>query len=107
MKKKFILAVAILLIAISLAVGIWAGLQLGAKEEIDLFTYPLLVGDKTYVVTVESNWAEERAPSVSLLNSSDNRYPIELYFLGGPEEKTISYNITIPTDLLWGSLWYY
>ncbi len=104
MKKKFILAVAILLIAISLAVGIWAGLQLGAKEEIDLFTYPLLVGDKTYVVTVESNWAEERAPSVSLLNSSDNRYPIELYFLGGPEEKTISYNITIPTDLLWGNI---
>jgi hypothetical protein len=87
MKKKFILAVAILLIAISLAVGIWAGLQLGAKEEIDLFTYPLLVGDKTYVVTVESNWAEERAPSVSLLNSSDNRYPIELYFLEDLKKK--------------------
>jgi hypothetical protein len=104
MKRKFIITAAILLIAISLTVGIWAGLQLGAKEEINLFTYPLLVGDKTFIVTVETNWTEERAPSVSLLNSSDNRYPIELYFLGGTEEKTISYNITIPTDLLWGDI---
>ena len=104
MKRKFIIIAVILLIAITLSVGIWAGLQLGVKEEINLFTYPLLVGDKTYVVTVETNWAEERAPSVSLLNSSGNRYPLELYFLGGTEEKTISYNITIPTDLLWGNI---
>jgi hypothetical protein len=104
MRKKFIIVATILFVVILLSVGIWAGLQLGAKEEINRFTYPLLVRDKTYVVTVETNWTEERAPSVSLLNSSDNRYPIELYFLGGTEEKNISYNIIIPTDLLWGNI---
>jgi hypothetical protein len=103
MKRKFMIAAATSLITISLTVGIWAGLQLG-KEKINRFTYPLLVGDKTYVVTVETDWTEERAPSVSLLNSSDNRYPIELVFLGGTIEKTVSYKITIPTDLLWGNI---
>jgi hypothetical protein len=97
------IAAAISLIAISLTVGIWAGLQLG-KEKINRFTFPLLVGDKAYVATVETDWTEERAPSVSLLNSSDNRYLIELVFLGGTVEKTVSYKITIPTDLLWGNI---
>jgi hypothetical protein len=104
MKRKLIISAAILLIAVSLSVGIWAALQSEAKQKINLFTYPLLVGEKTYVITVETNWDEEPAPSVTLLNSSDNRYPIELYFLGGTENKTISYNITIPTDLLWGNI---
>ncbi len=98
------IGVATSLIVISLTVvGIWVDLQLG-KEEINRFTYPLLVEDKTYVITVETNWTEERAPSVSLLNSSDNRYPIELVFLGGTLEKTVSYKIIIPTDLLWGNI---
>jgi hypothetical protein len=104
MRKKIIIVATILLIAVSLSVGTWATLRLGAKEEINRFTYPLLVGEKTYNITVETNWTGERAPSVSLLNSSDNRYPIELYFLGGTQEKNISYTITIPTDLVWGNI---
>lgn len=105
MKRKFIIVAATSLIAIALTTGIlWAGLHLGTEEENNLFTYPLSVGDKTFIVTVETNWTDEHAPSVNLLNSSDNRYPIELYFLGGTEQKTISYNITIPTDLLWGNI---
>jgi hypothetical protein len=100
MKRKFVIVAATSLILVSLAVGIWASSQLG-KEVI---TYPLVVGDKTYVVTVETNWTEERAPSVALINSSDNRYPLELVFLGGTVEKTVSYEITIPTDLLWGNI---
>ena len=104
MKRKFIVVAAVSLIAISLTVGIWVGLQFGAEQEITHFTYPFLVGDKNFTVTVETNWNEEREPSVSLLNSSDSRYPIELYFLGGTEQKTVSFEINIPTDLLWGNI---
>jgi hypothetical protein len=108
MKRKFIVAIAaslivISLIVISFAAGIWAGSQ-SNKQEIKHFTYPLLVGDQTYVVTVETNWTEARAPSVSLLNSSDNRYPLELVFLGGTVGKTVNYKITIPTDLHGGNI---
>ena len=104
-KRKLIVVAAILLIVISLAAGILlACLEVGREEENNLFTYPLSVGDKTFIVTVETNWNAERAPSVSLLNVSDiNRHSVELYFLGG-SKKTISYNITIPTDLLWGDI---
>ena len=104
MNRKLIIHATISLIAISLTVGIlWANLPSG-QEETNLFTYPLSVGNKTYIVTVETNWTEERAPSVTILNSSNNRYPIELFFLGGTVNKTVSYNITIPTDLLWGNI---
>ena len=96
MKRKVMTAAAISLIAISLTVGLWMGLQFGAEKESTHFTYPFLIGDKTFTVTVETNWTEERAPSVSLLNSSDSRYPIELYFLGGTEQKTISFEISKP-----------
>jgi hypothetical protein len=104
-KRKLIVVVAILLIAIPLAAGIlMAYLEVDREKETNMFTYPLSVGDKTFIVTVETNWNAERAPSVSLINVSDvTRYAIELYFLGG-SKKTISYNITIPTDLLWGNI---
>jgi hypothetical protein len=103
MKRKFIITITASLIVISFAVRLLAGLQLN-KQETNRFTYPLLVGNKTFIVTVETNWNEERAPSVALLNSSDNRYPLELVFLGGTKEKNISYKITIPNDLLWGNM---
>ncbi len=104
-KKKLIIVAAILLIIIFLAAGILlACLEVGQEEETNLFTYPFSVKDKTFIITVETNWIAERAPSVTLLNDSDiNRRPVELYFLGG-NKKTISYNITIPTDLLWGNI---
>lgn len=104
-KRKIIVVLAIFLIAISLGVGLF----LANLEKTNVFTYPLSVGDKTYVVTVETNWNAERAPSVTLLNSSEpNRYSIELYFLGRTVKdigwENITYTITIPTDLLWGNI---
>ena len=104
-KRNLIVVVAILLVVISLAAGIlMACLEVNQKEETNLLTYPLSVEDKTFIVTVVTNWNAERAPSVTLLNVSDiNRHSVELYFLGG-SKKTISYNITIPTDLLWGDI---
>jgi len=104
-KRKIIVVLAIFLIVISLGVGSF----LANLEKTNVFTYPLSVGDKTYVVTVETNWNAERAPSVTLLNSSEpNRYSIELYFLGRTVKdigwENITYTITIPTDLLWGNI---
>jgi len=104
MKRKFVIAATISLITISLTVGIWTSLQSGTKHESTQFTYPILVGDKTFILTVVTNWSEEQEPSVILLNSSDNRHPIELYFLGGSAQKSISFKIDIPTDLLWGNI---
>ena len=104
MRRKFIVAATILLIAISLTAGIWISLKSGAEEKINRFTYPLSVGDRTFIVTVETNWDEESEPLVSLLNSSNSRYPVELYFLGGTEEKNVSFEISIPTDLLYGNI---
>ena len=104
MKKKFVIATSISLIALLLTIAVlWANLP-SSQDEKNLFTYPLLIGNKTYTVTVETNWNQERAPSVALLNSSNNHYPLELYFLGGTQEKNISYTINIPTDLLWGNI---
>lgn len=104
-KRKLIVVLTIFLVAISLGVGI----LLANLEKANLFTYPLSVGDKTYIVTVETNWNAERVPSVTLLNSSEpNRYTIELYFLGRTVKdigwENITYTITIPTDLLWGNI---
>ncbi len=97
MKKKLIVVAAISLIVVSLAAGIF----LASLEETNLFTYPLSIGDKTYIVTVETNWNAEPAPTVSLLNNT--QHAVELYFRGG-SEKTISYNITIPINLLGGNI---
>jgi hypothetical protein len=103
--RKIIVVLAIFLVAISLTVGIF----LPNLEKTNLFTYPLSVGAKTYIVTVETNWNAERAPSVTLLNSSEpSRYSIELHFLGRTVKdigwENITYTITIPTDLLWRNI---
>ena len=101
MKRRIIVVTAVGLIIISLTAGLL--LTFLGQEENNLYTYPLSVGDKTFTVTVKTNWNAEREPIVKLLNSSDARYAVELYFLGG-SKKTITYNITIPTDLLWGNI---
>jgi hypothetical protein len=104
--NKRALAFALVLLTSSIIV---AGILLddlgkGNVSDIKLYTYPLADGDKTFIVTLETNWTEEPEPKVTLINSSDpNQYAIELYFHGGTE-KTITYNITIPTDLLGGDI---
>lgn len=102
MQRRLIIAIAILLVIVSLTTGIILASNMG-KKETNFFTYPVSVGGKTYIVTMETNWDAEPAPAVTLLNSSFPMHAIELYFLGG-SEKTITYNITIPTDLLWGKI---
>ena len=104
--KKAVYALALILILVITAVAagiLLACLEVNQEEGNNLFTYPLSVGDKTFIITVETNWDAEQ-PSVTLLDvTTINRRSVGLHFLGG-SEKTISYNITIPTDLLWGDI---
>jgi hypothetical protein len=104
-KAAYVIALVLILAIMTVAVGILVmRLEVNREEKNNLFTYPLSVGNKTFIITVKTNWDAERKPSITLLNVTDiNRHSIELYFLGGIK-KNISYNITIPTDLLWGEI---
>jgi hypothetical protein len=105
MRRKVVVAAIVLLVAFSLTAGLLLECLDVGKNQSNLFTYPFSVKDKVFVVSVETNWDAKQAPSVTLLNSSNSvRHAIELYFLGETEEKTISYNITFPCDLLWGNV---
>jgi hypothetical protein len=98
MKRVFIAAIAISLIVVSLV----AGILLFETPESKLFIYPISVGDKTYTITINTNW--NSAPKVNLSNSSltDLKY-VSVDFTGS-SSKDVSFNITIPTDLLWGNI---
>ena len=63
-----------------------------------LYTFPLSVGEKTYIVTVRSNYSS--APEVYLPEIPANM--VEFDFRGPPEDSYC--NITIPNDLIWGEL---
>ena len=105
--NKRALAIAVILLTSSIiVVGLLGALGKGDVSDSKLYTYPLSVVDKTFIVTVETNWNAELAPEVSLLNSSDpNETLIGLYFRGITYNnittwETITYNITIPIELL-------
>ncbi|MEJ2242296.1 MAG: hypothetical protein P8Y18_09160 [Candidatus Bathyarchaeota archaeon] len=66
--------------------------------EAKLYTYPLSVGEKTYIVTIGSNYSS--APTVNLPQVPANI--VEFDFRGPPEDTFC--NITIPNDLIWGKL---
>ncbi len=100
MKRKLIVLTAVSSIAFVLIAGIY----LAHLTEIRTYTYPLSVENKTFIVTVETNWNGERKPTVSLTNSSDiYSHGVILYFLGGSKQ-TVSYNITVPASLINGNI---
>jgi hypothetical protein len=106
MMNKKALAIAVILLTLFVIVDgiILSYLGKGDGSESKVYTYSLSDGDKTFIVTLKTNWNEEPTPTVSLLNYSDpNQRAIELYFRGGTE-KIITYNITIPNDLLTGDI---
>ena len=96
MKRKMLaLIVVVLLLVVTAATGIlWFELK-GNK----LYTYPFSVGQKTYTVSVLTNW--DSAPKVTL--SQSNLKFVSLDFVGSFRE-TVFYKITIPSDLLWGNI---
>ena len=101
MKRKALALtlVAVILIIALLAGFLWVDLT-GNKEVVSkLYTYPVLVGEKTYIITVSTNWTS--APKV-YLPEIDSQY-VCCDFIG-PNRETVGFNITVPTDLIWGNI---
>jgi hypothetical protein len=95
---------ALMLAAVILIAAIVAGVLLvdlaGNQEAASkLYTYPVIVGEKTYVITVRTNWTS--APKV-YLPQQESKY-INCDFIG-PNRETVNFNITIPTDLIGGNI---
>jgi hypothetical protein len=92
----------ITVIAVILILSLAAGLLWFEIAGSKLYTYHFSVGEKTYIITVVTNW--NSAPRVELSNSSlsDLKYVSVDFF--GSYEKNVFFKITIPTDLLWGNL---
>jgi hypothetical protein len=96
-KRRIIAATAIALIAVSLVAGIlWVEL---AANKLYTYSYPISVNEKTYIVTVRTNWTPE--PKV-YLPEFDSKY-VSVDFIGLRREAA-SFNITIPTDLIGGNI---
>jgi hypothetical protein len=66
-----------------------------------LYTYPVSVGEKTYIITVSTNWTS--SPKVDLAPETDPLKYVSIVFSNWSEE-TVFFNVTIPTDLLWGNI---
>jgi hypothetical protein len=99
--NKRVIALALVLVILSsiIAGGILYVHLVGNKASAaKLYTFPLSVGDKTYVVTVRSNYSAP--PEVYLPEVPDNY--VEFDFRGPPEDTFC--NITIPNNLIWGDL---
>ncbi|NLF87679.1 hypothetical protein GX563_02525 [Candidatus Bathyarchaeota archaeon] len=100
-KRNIVNMIAVVLIIVVISItGVL--LTLESPQNINHFTYPISVADKTYTVALETNWDKENPPTVSPINASAGR-AVELYFRGG-EKKSVTYNITIPTDLIAGNV---
>jgi hypothetical protein len=104
MHRKTIIVGAVLLLIVALAAGILMRPQtVQETKQTSLYTYPFTIKDKTYIVTLETNFTAQKAPTVSLSDTSLTPYSLTLYFLGG-SKATITYKITIPIDLLSGDI---
>ncbi len=93
-RRKLVITV----IAAILITSIISGLLWFEIAESKLYTYPISVGEKTYIITVSTNW--NSAPKVYLSNSSltDLKY-VSVDFVGS-YRKTVFFDITVPTDLI-------
>ena len=98
-RKKIAITIAVVVIIITtIAAGLlWFEIA-GSK----LYTYPISVGEKIYIITVSTNW--NSAPKVYLSNSSlTNLKYISVDFIGSCR-KTVTFSIKVPTNLLWGNI---
>jgi len=98
-KELALTLVAVILITALLAGFLWVDLAREKKAASKLYTYPVSVGEKTYIITVRTNWTS--APKV-YLPEQESKY-INCDFIG-PNRETVGFKITVPTDLIWGNI---
>jgi hypothetical protein len=94
------LTLAVLILITSIVAGILLVDLAGDKEAVSkLYTYSVSVGEKNYIATVSTNWTS--APKV-YLPEFDSKY-VSVDFIG-PLRATVFFNVTVPTDLIWGNI---
>jgi hypothetical protein len=99
-RKEFALTLVVVMLITALLAGfLWVDLAGEKKASSKLYTYPVSVGEKTYIVTVRTNWTS--APKV-YLPEIESKY-VNCDFIG-PNRQTVSFNITVPTDLIGGTI---
>jgi hypothetical protein len=97
-------AIALTFVVLILITAIVAGILMvdleGEQETVSkLYTCPVSIGEKTYIITVLTNWTS--APKV-YLPEFDSKY-VSVDFIG-PLRATVFFNVTIPADLIWGEI---
>jgi hypothetical protein len=96
-RKNIVITITVVVIILSLTAGIIWFETAAAKQ----YTYLIGAGDKTYTVTVHTNW--NSPPEVSLSNASTGSKFISVDFIGSCS-KTVTFRITFPTELLGGNI---
>jgi hypothetical protein len=100
MKRTALVLTLVLLILFSIVAGILL-VNLAKNEEAagKLYTFPVSVGEKTYIITVRTNWTS--APEVYLPEFPSKYVSVDFR---GSLRATVFFNITIPADLIWGEI---
>jgi hypothetical protein len=101
MKRKALALtlVSVILITTLIAGFLWVDFVAKKEAATKLYTYAVSVGEKTYIITVKTNWTS--APRV-YLPEQESKY-VNCDFIG-PNRQTVNFNITIPTDLIGGNI---
>jgi len=87
----------LILFSIIIAGILLINLEEDKSEEVKLYTFPISVGEETYVISVRSNYSVSEVSYFGIL-----RY-VSVDFRGSLRE-TVFCEITVPTDLIWGEL---
>ena len=101
MKRKTLILIfaAVILIVASIAGTLWVDLSRVEEAPNKVYSYPVLVGDKTYTVTVRTNWTD--APKVSLPEYDTGYFNCDFF---GSTRETVGFNITFPAELIGGNI---
>ena len=91
--------VSVILITALITGFLWVDLAAKKEAATKLYTYPVSVGEKTYIITVKTNWTS--APRVYLPEQESKHVNCDFI---GPNRQTVNFNITIPTDLIGGNI---
>jgi len=101
MNKSFLIGfLTVLVIGSLIVVGILLA-YLGEDEGLEgkLYKLPISDGEKTYIITVRTNWTS--APEVYLPEIPMNYVSVDFR---GPLRATVFFDVTIPADLIWGEI---
>ena len=99
-RKALTLIFAGVILVVALLVGVlWVDLSRVEKAPNRDFSYPISIGEKTYVVAVRTNWTD--APKVSLPEFDTGYFNCDFF---GPTRETVGFNVTFPAELVGGNI---